>query len=265
MLFWQQPNHQLTYSDQVHNIIEKIMAQENTDKKLSLRTVDGRIAYAMKFFIDRGFSVQSSAGIVGNLVAESSIDPTRNQMGGGPGRGVAQWTVDQRWQTFLKFADNRKLDPNTLDAQLRFIVHEMPSAMGSDAQKIKSMTDADAAAELFMRKYERPGIERLEERKDFASRAIRVYTGAKSIGPTIRADDRNADIKLGKVKPQDTVEINQVGLAKDFFSKLTPQAFTSVADVTEDALTSARNYFLNRRQVTAPKQTGVLSQESNLI
>jgi hypothetical protein len=265
MLFWQQPNHQLTFNDQVHNIKEKIMAQEDTGKKLSLRTVEGRVAYAMKFFIDRGFSVQSAAGIVGNLVAESSIDPTRNQTGGGPGRGVAQWTVDQRWQTFLKFADNRKLNPDSLDAQLRFIIHEMPSAMGSDAKKIKSMTDADAAAELFMRKYERPGIERLEERKEFASRAIRIHTGAKDVGVSIRADDQMGDLKSGRVKPQNTVEINQVGLAKDFFAKLTPQPFAGVADITEDALTSARNYFLNRRQITAPKQKGVLSQESDLI
>lgn len=240
------------------------MAQEDTGKKLSLRTVDGRIAYAMKFFIDNGFSVQSAAGIVGNLVAESSIDPTRNQMGGGPGRGIAQWTVSQRWQTFLKFAENRKLNPDSLDAQLRFIIHEMPSAMGNDANAIKKMTNADAAAELFMRKYERPGIERLQERKDFASRAIRVHTGAKDIGPTIRADDTMGAIKTGKVKPQDTVEINEIGLAKDFFSRLVPQV-GGVVEATEDALTNARNYFLSKTKISAPKQTGVLSQESNLI
>ena len=224
------------------------MVYEN--KKYKLGSVDGRIEYAMDFFTSRGFTKQSAAGIVGNLLAESGINPKSEQYGGGPGRGIAQWTVDQRWQTFLKFAKNRELDPQSLDAQLRFVIHEMPSAMGKSAETIKTMTDANAAAKLFMDLYERPGKPNWDRRVSETARALRAGIAQGAIsnnrGPVTRADDRMAKSKADK-----TV----VTQAKEFFDNLVPQ---SVDNFGQDALTQAREFFNNL--FPAPKTTNQDSQ-----
>ena len=229
------------------------MVYEN--KKYKLGSVDGRIEYAMDFFTSRGFTKESAAGIVGNLLAESGLNPKSEQYGGGPGRGIAQWTVDQRWQTFLKFAKNRELDPQSLDAQLRFVVHEMPSAMGSKAESIKTMTDANAAAKLFMDLYERPGKPNWDRRVSETTRALRMSNvkGAVSNdrGPLTRADDT-----MGKIKVDNTA----LTQAKEFFSRLTPDP---IENFGEDAITKAREFFNSMlpKDTKRPEQTLTTTQE----
>jgi hypothetical protein len=206
-------------------------------KNYKLGSVDGRIEYAMDFFTERGFTKQAAAGIVGNLLAESGLNPKSEQYGGGPGRGIAQWTVDQRWQTFLKFASNRKLDPQSLDAQLKFVIHEMPSAMGKSAETIKTMTDQNAAAKLFMDLYERPGKPNWDRRVSETARALRTGITKGAIqndrGPVTRAEER---VVTAKVEP------SAVQQAKDFFDGLVPD---TVKNFGEDALTQARQFFDN--------------------
>src|SRR5512141_1655625 len=52
---------------------------------------------AFDYFVARGLTKRQSAGIVGNLMQESNVVPTAVQYGGGPGRGIAQWSVGGRW------------------------------------------------------------------------------------------------------------------------------------------------------------------------
>ena len=55
---------------------------------------------AFDFFVGKGLTSYQAAGIVGNLDQESG-DRTRPsvQYGGGPGRGIAQWSAGGRWDT----------------------------------------------------------------------------------------------------------------------------------------------------------------------
>src|SRR4051812_32496253 len=50
------------------------------------------------YFVGKGLTPIQAAGIVGNLDQESGDSPTAVQSGG-PGRGVAQWSVGGRWDT----------------------------------------------------------------------------------------------------------------------------------------------------------------------
>ena len=59
---------------------------ENTNDKI-----------AFDFFLAKGLTPVQSAGIIGNLDQESGMDPTIWQYGGGPGRGIAQWSAGGRW------------------------------------------------------------------------------------------------------------------------------------------------------------------------
>jgi hypothetical protein len=207
------------------------------EKKYKLNSTDGRIEYAMDFFTSRGFTKEAAAGIVGNLVAESGVNPKSEQYGGGPGRGIAQWSVDQRWQTYLKFAKNRELDPLDLEAQLRFIVHEMPSQMGDSAKSIKTMTDATAAAKLFMDKYERPGKPNWDKRVAETTRALRASSGGNVVrndrGPVTRAEER-------VVQPR--MQQSVLDQAKSYFDNLIPD---TVSNFSDDSLTKAREFFNN--------------------
>jgi len=227
------------------------MVYEN--KKYRLGSVDGRIEYAMDFFTSRGFTPEAAAGIVGNLLAESGINPKSEQYGGGPGRGIAQWSVDQRWQTYLKFAKNRGLEPTDLNAQLRFIIHEMPSAMGEKAKTIKTMTDSNAAAKLFMDLYERPGKPNWDRRVSETARALRISTTKGAVrndrGPLTRIDDANAKPKIDKTF---------IDEAKTFFDNLVPD---TIQNAGEDAVMKARDFFNNL--VPSPKDT--TAKESTVL
>jgi hypothetical protein len=227
------------------------MVYEN--KKYKLGSVEGRTEYAMDFFTSRGFTREAAAGIVGNLLAESGINPKSEQYGGGPGRGIAQWSVDQRWQTYLKFAKNRGLEPTDLNAQLRFIIHEMPSQMGESAKTIKTMTDSNAAAKLFMDKYERPGKPNWDRRVSETARALRISTTKGAVrndrGPSTRADD-------AKVKPK--IDKTFIDEAKTFFDNLVPD---TIQNAGEDAVMKARDFFNNL--VPSPKDT--TTKESTVL
>ena len=239
----------MLFSEQQVHLPEFLGLHSNTmeenKKKYSLGTVDGRVEYAMDFFTERGFTRQAAAGIVGNFISESSIDPGRKQMDGGIGRGIAQWGVNDRWQTYLKFAKNRDLDPYDLTAQLRFVIHEMPSQMGESAKTIKTMTDATAAAKLFMDRYERPGTPNWDKRIQDTARALRTGTSLSVVknnrGPAMRSEEQAITDKL---------EPNAVQQAKQFFDGLVPDTVKNFGD---DALTQARQFF--DTLFPAPKNT----------
>lgn len=134
-------------------------------------------AKVWNFFKQLGFSNEATAGIMGNLQQESDMNPRRKQDYGGRGRGLAQWSVGERWETLKKFAYNRRLDPLDLYTQLRFIwweVTEVPwfkdrfkrHAGGLDRfMKIRSIDEAVAKWEEI---YELAGVKASARRKKFA-------------------------------------------------------------------------------------------------
>lgn len=92
-----------------------------------------------------GFSEESIAGILGNLQQESGVDPTATQAGG-PGRGLAQWSMGGRWDngpdSLLSFASSRGLDPWDARTQVEFMVFEMSNGWGGfDIEMFKDKTD----------------------------------------------------------------------------------------------------------------------------
>ena len=57
----------------------------------------------MGFFESQGWTRAQAAGI-GNLQAESGVDPNRAQDGGGPGYGLAQWEGPRQVADFKAWA-----------------------------------------------------------------------------------------------------------------------------------------------------------------
>jgi len=75
---------------------------------------------------DEGLSEEQAAAIVGNLDQESNVNPRSVQLDGGPGRGIAQWSVGARWNVSRNdnvawFAAREGASSSALDLQLAFI------------------------------------------------------------------------------------------------------------------------------------------------
>lgn len=114
---------------------------------------------AFDFFVGKGLTPAQSAGVVGNLSAESGVDPTIKQLGGGPGRGIAQWQVGGRWDTtandnVLDYAAEQGQSSLSLGLQLDFIWYELTSFPSYGLTSLKSASSASAAATTFAAKFE---------------------------------------------------------------------------------------------------------------
>lgn len=82
------------------------------------------------FFTQNGFSPAATAGIMGNIFQESSMNPTAIQGGGkGPAAGLFQWenynTKSGRWGNLQKLASSLGKDWTDLDAQLQYALSEI--------------------------------------------------------------------------------------------------------------------------------------------
>lgn len=88
------------------------MAPNDGTTRASLVASNEEVAF--RYFVAKGLTERQAAGVIGNLVQESGVNPTSIQPGG-PGRGIAQWSVGGRWDTdtnqnMLWFARTRGLD-----------------------------------------------------------------------------------------------------------------------------------------------------------
>lgn len=126
------------------------------------------IEIAYEHFLHEGFTPAQAAGIVGNLIQESNVDPESIQSGG-PGRGIAQWSEGGRWIPSL-MTGNPKVD---LQAQLNYIDQELQSNPGYGLAALKKAQTPVQAAQIFGSDYERYGIigARLKYAKDVANDA----------------------------------------------------------------------------------------------
>jgi hypothetical protein len=138
---------------------------------VSLAGGGSNAAKVFNTLVGRGFTAQAAAGVLGNLQHESGINPKRAQDGGGPGRGIMQWTVTDRWKTLQRWAGKR--DPYALDTQVGFMLHEMDQ--NHLTGRIKKMTDVHAATALFENVMERAGKPMMGERYGYADRFYKQF------------------------------------------------------------------------------------------
>jgi hypothetical protein len=139
------------------------------------------------------------AGALANFETEApGLKPNTYQIGGGPGRGIAQWETPGRWDTATK-----KYGPsiiNSLPLQLSYVKHEMdtgnpdsegrpqlPYGRNTKSTWLNSTNLIDATTN-FMKAYEAPGIPHLDRR----------LANAKRIMTSIN----NSNTKVGSSKPK---------------------------------------------------------------
>jgi len=108
---------------------------------------------AFHFFVTKGLAGAQAAGIVGNLIQESNVNP-RSVQSGGPGRGIAQWSAGARWNNLLAFARAHHEAPLALATQLKFVWHELTTVPSFGLGALRAARSVTAATGVFARSYE---------------------------------------------------------------------------------------------------------------
>ncbi|TMQ05050.1 MAG: hypothetical protein E6J90_31040 [Deltaproteobacteria bacterium] len=135
---------------------------------------------AFNFFVAKGLTKVQAAGVIGNLMQESSINPKAVQFGGGPGRGIAQWSVGGRWDTSRSdnvtwYANQHNESRGALHTQLAFIWYELTTFSGYGLGSLRAATTVTAAVTAFQDKYEICGQCDSSRRISFAQQALSAF------------------------------------------------------------------------------------------
>ena len=142
-----------------------------------------------KFFTGKGYNKYATAGIMGNLQQESGMNPTRKQSGGGPGRGIAQWTVSEgRFKGLQSHAQSKGKDWTDLQSQLEWIDLELGGKDSTTANilkkkygglsGLKNASSTKWAVEAFEKSFERAGKPMWEKRYKYANDFYSKFSSA---------------------------------------------------------------------------------------
>lgn len=153
-----------------------------------------------QFYLSKGLTKEQAAGIAGNAQAESGANPESVSPSGY--RGLFQWDKNNRWPRLETWAQEKGLDPLSLEAQLEFSWEEA-TERGNDTG-IKEQTTVDLAAWYWGRFYEiaiiggstsetpLTNVQHLERRIDYAKQILTKYGGVTPSASTSGAQGCNA-------------------------------------------------------------------------
>ena len=184
-----------------------------------------------------GYGDVQAAAIMGNLYQESRYDPKAQQGGGRlPGRGLAQWSVNERWQDLLVYASGEGLDPWSIEAQVKFIHREMrygyiSSRMNSRAswyggtsgahgyEAFSTVNDITKATEFFCKEFEIAGVAMMSVRVNEAKKVYKDYKNTYQGGEesSVTVGDTKYTTKEVSEKEEVTYSIKDIILEEDDF------------------------------------------------
>ena len=155
-----------------------------------------------------------TAGLMGNLYAESALNPKNLQNNGnkalgmtddeftaamdagaysnfvndGYGYGLAQWTYHSRKAALLAYAQERSLSIGDLAMQLGFLCKEL-EGYTSVLKTLKSAKSVQATSDVVLTKFERPADQETavqEKKAAYGQKYYDKYAGSASSGSTFR-------------------------------------------------------------------------------
>ncbi len=141
---------------------------------------------AYNFFVSKGLTSYQAAGIVGNLMQESNVNPGSVQPGG-PGRGIAQWSVGGRWNAdhndnVEAYAHAHGESATSLTLQLQFIWYELETFHGYGLARLRAARNVTAATIAFQDDFEGCGQCEQTTRIRYAEAVLRTHGGSSGGG-----------------------------------------------------------------------------------
>ena len=102
---------------------------------------------SFNYFLNKGFSQEQAAGIIGNLAIESGAELNTSGTG-----GIAGYTPI-RYRDFLTFCGKYSLSPILLQTQLDFIMYDLENNPSRGLSQLKSTTTVPHATSAFATRY----------------------------------------------------------------------------------------------------------------
>ncbi|HKC28049.1 MAG TPA: phage tail tip lysozyme [Jatrophihabitans sp.] len=135
---------------------------------------------AFQYFTGKGLSKVQAAGIVGNFDQESSMNPAVKQYGGGPGRGIAQWSTGGRWDSYASdnavwYAGTLGANVWTLNPQLTFTWYELATYSNYGLASLRAAGDVNSSVIAFQDKFEGCSVCETANRERYAQQALAYY------------------------------------------------------------------------------------------
>lgn len=122
--------------------------------RASATSQGARAQQAFDFFVSQGWTREQSAGIVGNLIQESNLNPAALNIRENA-QGIAQWTPTGGRQARVAAFLGKPVLQATFEEQLRAIQWELSTVERSAAQRLRSAQTVDQATAIVDRYYER--------------------------------------------------------------------------------------------------------------
>lgn len=215
------PEQKRLYQSGVHQFDIAVSEEPSTCESSFKLEGNNRIARAFNYYTnpERGLSADQSAGIVGNLIAESGVYSTRKQ--GQPetykatltdineairlnkadprqgfGIGIAQWTSWNRLEGLKKHGGN----PLDLGVQLSFLWSELPE---NGLAELKKANDLRQATWIFLAFFERPAT--------VVDAGLAKNPNQPSSGPAKDTLDTRENLAKGVLNGDNAVESNPSG------------------------------------------------------
>lgn len=137
---------------------------------------------AYEFFVNKGLSHAQAAGVVGNLIQESNVLPGAVQYGGGPGRGIAQWSVGGRWNNdhhdnVVWYAGTHGGSPWSLRTQLEFVWYELVTFSHYGLARLRAAGNLTEATLAFQDDFEACGQCAQSTRIKYAQQVLAAFGG----------------------------------------------------------------------------------------
>jgi hypothetical protein len=135
---------------------------------------------AIDYLVKKGMTPAQAAGVVGNLLQESTLNSGAHNKGENA-YGLAQWR-GQRLTDLQNFAAAKGKSIDDVNTQLDFILHELNGKESKAGQMLFASKTADEAAYNFGKYYERPKTVE-QSRLSYATQSLAQYkpTGSSNV------------------------------------------------------------------------------------
>lgn len=163
-----------------------------------------------EYFINKGLTAAGVAGLMGNLYAESGLNPKNLQNSfekklgytdstyteavdngnytnfakDGAGYGLAQWTYHTRKSALQQFATQNGKSIGDLNMQLDFLYHELSTSYKNLLTLLKKTKSVKEASDAFLTQFERPadqGTAVKNKRYNYAQEYYNKYAGKEVV------------------------------------------------------------------------------------
>ena len=169
-----------------------------SSEALTQTQMEANATYIYRYFRLRGWSINAICGMLGNMQAESSLNPgsweSDNVGNRSGGYGLVQWTPCSNYFEWCGSLDPSRMDINLSRIEYEFdnnIQYYPTSEYPETFQEFSTSTKSpEYLATAFLKNYERARVEVLDKRIDYANKWFEFLTGVDPSIPSISSNKR---------------------------------------------------------------------------